>query len=107
MNYKVVGAINLLLGVLQIAYSLYMMIFISPKLLAVVPEFGLEVPIFYFAKYEILSLILFIGIISSILSLRLFFKSWEKLQILTFVSLGLSIASLIYITYSVGSYYLK
>mgnify|MGYP001614899729 CR=1 FL=1 len=104
MNYRVIGALNRIFGILQVIFSLYMISFVSPKIFAFFSESGLEMPILYFAKYEILGLILLTGIIGTVLGLWTLFKSKENFNKISFVFLAFSVGSLIYIIYSVVSF---
>lgn len=75
-KYKIVGAINLLLGGLQIIYPLFTLLFTLPRLTELYSEFNAEGPSLTIT-YFTLGSVIFVGFANLFLGFKLFLKAEE------------------------------
>jgi hypothetical protein len=76
-KYKIVGILNISLGVLETIYAAFALIITLPKLNELYFELGAKRPS-YTSTYLILGFILIIGLVNLFLGLKLFTKSEKR-----------------------------
>ena len=76
-KYIIVGALNLFLGVLEVIYPLFTLVFTIPRLTTLYSEFGAEMPSFTSA-YLIFGLIMLMGIGNLFFGINLVSKSKKR-----------------------------
>lgn len=76
-KYKIVGILNLFLGVLEVVYPLFALIFTLPKLTRLYSDFGAEMPSFT-PTYLILGIVVLIGVGNLFFGFNLISKSGKK-----------------------------
>lgn len=76
-KYKIVGILNLFLGILETIYPLFAFMFTIPRLTELYSEFGAEGPSFGIT-YLTLSIIILMGIGNLFFGIKLFSKTENK-----------------------------